>query len=218
MPKLIISIDGVVIKETQLTKDRTTIGRRPYNDVVIDNLAVSGEHAVIKIANGKAVLEDLGSTNGSFVNGRPVRTHDLANDDLIEMGKYKIKYLQTNGVSIQSGLAETHADSQPPTVRGVDSDYLTVPDSPELHGPRVRVLSGPSAGRELLLNKPVNTIGKRGLSVAAISRKAHGFELSHIEGGQVPAVNGISVDAGPIVLQNRDQITMGSVRLEYLDR
>ena len=78
MPKLIVSIDGVVVKEAQLTKDRSTIGRRPYNDVVIDNLAVSGEHAVSRMAGGSAVLEDLGSTNGTYVNGKAVKQHALA--------------------------------------------------------------------------------------------------------------------------------------------
>ena len=72
MPKVIVSIDGVVIKEVQLTKDRTTLGRRPYNDIVIDNLAVSGEHAVIQIIDGEAVLEDLNSTNGTNINGKAV--------------------------------------------------------------------------------------------------------------------------------------------------
>ena len=73
MPKMIVSIDDVVIKEVQFTKDRTTLGRRPYNDVVIDNLAVSGEHAVILMSGSEVTLEDLGSTNGSYVNGRAIK-------------------------------------------------------------------------------------------------------------------------------------------------
>jgi pSer/pThr/pTyr-binding forkhead associated (FHA) protein len=70
MPKMIVSIDGVVIKEVQLTKDRTTLGRRPYNDIVIDNLAVSGEHAVLQMTGSEVHLEDLNSTNGTYVNGK----------------------------------------------------------------------------------------------------------------------------------------------------
>ena len=79
MPKMIVSIDGVVIKEVSLVKDRTTLGRRPYNDIVIDNLAISGEHAVLHMIDGSVYLEDLNSTNGTFVNGRPTRRQVLRN-------------------------------------------------------------------------------------------------------------------------------------------
>ena len=93
MPRMIVSIDGVVIKEMQLTKERTTLGRRPYNDIVIDNLAVSGEHAVLHMVGHDVEIEDLGSTNGTFVNGQPVKKHFLKNGDTIELGKYRLKYV-----------------------------------------------------------------------------------------------------------------------------
>ena len=79
MPKMIVSIDGVVIKEVQLTKDRTTLGRRPYNDIVIDNLAVSGEHAVLQMSGADVFLEDLNSTNGTYVNGKAIKKQQLIN-------------------------------------------------------------------------------------------------------------------------------------------
>ena len=93
MPKMIVSIDGVVIKEVQLSKDRTTLGRRPYNDIVIDNLAVSGEHAVLQMSGNEVYLEDLNSTNGTYVNGKAVKKQLLQNSDTVEIGKYKIKYI-----------------------------------------------------------------------------------------------------------------------------
>src|SRR3954468_24427388 len=93
MPKMIVSIDGVVIKEVQLTKDRTTLGRRPYNDIVIDNLAVSGEHAVLQMTGAEVYLEDLNSTNGTYINGKAVKKQLLQNNDTVEIGKYKIKYI-----------------------------------------------------------------------------------------------------------------------------
>ena len=209
MPKLIVAIDGVVIKEAQLTKDRSTIGRRPYNDVVIDNLAVSGEHAVIQMAGNEAVLEDLGSTNGTFVNGRAVRKQTLTDGDVIEIGRCAVRYLAHAGAA--------PVDATAPEVEGLESDLAALPLPPAGHGARVRVLSGVSSGRELWLTKPVTTIGRRGFSVAAIRRNAHGFELAHVEGAHIPSVNGVSVEGGPIGLQNRDQIVMGAVRLEYLD-
>ena len=93
MAKLILSMGGLVLKEIPLSKDRTTIGRKPHNDIQIDNLAVSGEHAVIVTVLADSFLEDLGSTNGTFVNGKTVKKHFLQNNDVIELGKYKLKYM-----------------------------------------------------------------------------------------------------------------------------
>jgi pSer/pThr/pTyr-binding forkhead associated (FHA) protein len=93
MAKLILSMDGLVLKEISLTKERTTIGRKPHNDIQIDNLAVSGEHAVIVTILNDSFLEDLGSTNGTVVNGSPIKKHFLQNNDVIELGKYKMKFV-----------------------------------------------------------------------------------------------------------------------------
>jgi pSer/pThr/pTyr-binding forkhead associated (FHA) protein len=93
MAKLILSMDGLVLKEIPLTKERTTIGRKPHNDIQIDNLAVSGEHAVIVTILNDSFLEDLGSTNGTVVNGNPIKKHFLQNNDVVELGKYKLKFL-----------------------------------------------------------------------------------------------------------------------------
>src|SRR5664279_1848404 len=93
MGKLVVSLDGVVIKEVQITKDKTTLGRRPYNDIVIDNLAISGEHAVLQMLGTEVYLEDLNSTNGTYVNGKAAKKQLLQNGDSVEVGKYKIKFV-----------------------------------------------------------------------------------------------------------------------------
>src|SRR6478736_6196715 len=93
MAKLTLSLDGMVIREDPLTKERTTIGRKPHNDLVIDNLAISGEHAMIMTILNDSFLEDLGSTNGTLVNGQPIKKHFLQNSDVVELGKYKLKYV-----------------------------------------------------------------------------------------------------------------------------
>lgn len=93
MPKLILSMDGLVLKEVELAKERTTIGRRPHNDIVIDNLAVSGEHAVLITILNDSFIEDLGSTNGTTVNGQPIKKHFLQGNDTVELGKYKLKFV-----------------------------------------------------------------------------------------------------------------------------
>jgi len=93
MAKLILSLDGMVIREYPLTKERTTIGRKPHNDIVIDNLAISGEHAMIMTILNDSFLEDLGSTNGTVVNGNAIKKHFLQNNDVVELGKYKLKFI-----------------------------------------------------------------------------------------------------------------------------
>ena len=93
MAKLILSMDGLVLKEIPLTKERTTLGRKPHNDIQIDNLAVSGEHAVIVTILNDCFLEDLGSTNGTLVNGNAVKKHFLQNNDVVELGKYRLKFV-----------------------------------------------------------------------------------------------------------------------------
>ncbi len=92
MAKLILSVDGQVLKEFPLSKERTLIGRKPHNDIQIDNLAVSGEHAAIITILNDSFIEDLGSTNGTMVNGKPIKKHFLQNNDVVEIGKHKLKY------------------------------------------------------------------------------------------------------------------------------
>ncbi|MBH1966350.1 MAG: FHA domain-containing protein [Comamonadaceae bacterium] len=192
MPRLIVSIDGVVVKEVLLNQSRLTLGRRPHNDVVLDQLAVSGEHAVIVSEAGQVVLEDLGSTNGTYVNGIPVVRRVLVGGDEIDIGKCRVKYL----------------DEIASSEEGFPSGRLA---------PRIKVLSGTAVGRELLLTKTLTTIGKPGVSVASITRRSYGFELAQLDGVESPSVNGVTLDGGPIVLKNNDIISVGGVRLEFVD-
>lgn len=227
MAKLLVSIDGVIVKEVLLTKARSSLGRRPYNDIVLDHRAVSGEHAMITLSGDSAAVQDLGSTNGTFVNGRPIRKQALEHDDLIEIGRYRLQFLSEHSASGPASLipesvfpVSESADSETPLsfISGLDSDFPVDAGDIEPRHPRLRVLSGSIAGREIRLTKPVTTLGKRGVSVAAIKRGPHGFELSHVDGAQAPAVNGVSAADGPIALQNRDQITIGNARIEYTDQ
>lgn len=91
--KLVLSMDGLVLKEIPLNKQRISIGRKPHNNVQIDNLAISGEHCVVVTILDNSFLEDLNSTNGTYVNGQPIKKHVLTNRDVIELGKYRLKYL-----------------------------------------------------------------------------------------------------------------------------
>jgi pSer/pThr/pTyr-binding forkhead associated (FHA) protein len=88
MAKLILSMDGLVLKEIPLSKERTTIGRKAHNDIQIDNLAVSGEHAVIVTILNDSFMEDLGSTNGTLVNGERIDgPMPLRSGDVVQFGR-----------------------------------------------------------------------------------------------------------------------------------
>lgn len=88
---LIISLDGSVIEEVPLVKSRTTLGRRLYNDIVVDSLTVSGEHAVFHLVGNEVQLEDLNSTNGTYINARAIQKRPLEPEDLVEIGEYRMR-------------------------------------------------------------------------------------------------------------------------------
>jgi pSer/pThr/pTyr-binding forkhead associated (FHA) protein len=219
MPKMIVSIDGVVIKEVQLTKDRTTLGRRPYNDIVIDNLAVSGEHAVMQMTGNEVYLEDLNSTNGTYVNGKAAKKQLLQNNDTVEIGKYKIKYVSE---AANSGFDKTMVikpgaampSSAPATAVGLTPQPAIAGASPAVTA-AIKVLSGAAAGREVPLVKVVTTIGKPGVAVAAITKRPHGFVVAHVEGTNKPTLNGSPIGAEPVTLKNGDLLELAGTQMQF---
>ncbi|WP_457282074.1 FHA domain-containing protein [Polaromonas sp. P5_D5] len=216
MPKMIVSIDGVVIKEVQLTKDRTSLGRRPYNDIVIDNLAVSGEHAVLQMTGNEVYLEDLNSTNGTYVNGKAVKKLLLQNSDTVEIGKYKIKYVNE---AAPAGFEKTmiikagSAGLVPPAPTG--SPVASTEAGTGLTA-AIKVMSGAAAGREVALVKVVTTIGKPGVAVAAITKRPQGFVVAHVEGTGKPTLNGAPIGAEPVVLKNGDMLELAGTQMQFV--
>lgn len=211
MPRMIVSIDGVVIKEVQLTKERTTLGRRPYNDIVIDNLAVSGEHAVIHMAEHEVEIEDLGSTNGTYVNAKAVKRQDLRNGDTIEVGKYKIRFLQeAEGQNFEKTMI-----FKPGMVPPVGAAARPVTAAPAPIAAVIRVMSGAAAGREVSLQKVVTTIGKPGVAVASITKRHQGFVLAHVEGPEMPLLNGASIGASPVPLKHGDRLELAGTEMQF---
>jgi pSer/pThr/pTyr-binding forkhead associated (FHA) protein len=235
MPKMIVSIDGVVIKEVQLTKDRTTLGRRPYNDIVIDNLAVSGEHAVLQLTGNEVFLEDLNSTNGTYVNGKAVKKQLLQNNDTVEIGKYKIKFInEAPGATfektmiIKPGTVPPLAKPAVPSAAAAATAKTTMPEASTgsvapaglgadgLVNASIKVLSGAAAGREVPLVKVVTTIGKPGVAVAAITKRAHGFVVAHVEGTNKPTLNGAAIGPEPVTLKNGDMLELAGTQMQFL--
>ena len=201
MPKIVISLDGVVLKEVQLTKDRTSIGRRPYNDVVVDHLAVSGEHAVVQMSGNQASIEDLNSTNGTYVNGKSVKKQPLSNEDVAEIGKYRIQYFDELR-TVPAGL--TMAASAASAASATAASAL------------LRVMSGVRPVREVALVKDVTTLGRPGVAVAAISRSPQGFVLAHVEGASRPLINGVPLAAQSMALANGDLIEVAGTQMQFV--
>ena len=225
MPKMIVSIDGVVIKEVQLIKDRTTLGRRPYNDIVIDNLAVSGEHAVLQMTGNEVYLEDLNSTNGTYVNGKAAKKQLLQNADVIEVGKYKIKFVNEGAeqgfektMMVKPGMLAGMAAAPVVAPVAPPSAYVAAVPEPVVAASRasIKVLSGAASGREVPLTKVVTTVGKPGVAVAAITRRQHGFVVHHVEGAGNPTLNGAPIGVDPVALKNGDLIELAGTQMQFV--
>ena len=234
MPTLVISIDGAVIKEVQLAKERTTLGRRPYNDIVIDNLAVSGEHAVLSIVDGTVIIEDLRSTNGTYVNGQPILRQTLNHGDLLDIGKYKIRFVQQQvSASSRSALAAiaaaVEATRPAPLAEDLPSQFSTQTPSgfdhtlpPSMAGlatrqAAIRMLNGNAAGREVPLVKVVTTLGKPGVAVASITQKHHGFVLVQLEGDALSLkLNGQEIGRRAMPLQHGDTVELAGTQMQFL--
>jgi hypothetical protein len=253
--KLILSIDGVVTNEYPINKERMTIGRKAHNDIVIDNLAVSGEHAAIVTILNDSFLEDLDSTNGLEVNGVVVKKHFLQPNDVVGIGKYHLKYLndQTSqttsadfektmilrapvkqaatvaGRTAESGPVNNQAGSNNSAdvemiektgafgaLRPVEAAQTAAPAAtPAPQAAAVQILTGPNAGKELDLVKNLTTLGKPGVQVAVLTRRPHGFFITHVEGANFPSVNGQVLGDKPHQINDHDLIELAGVKMEF---
>jgi pSer/pThr/pTyr-binding forkhead associated (FHA) protein len=225
MGKLVVSLDGVVIKEVQITKDKTTLGRRPYNDIVIDNLAVSGEHAVLQMVGADVFIEDLNSTNGTYINGKAIKKQLLTHNDTVEIGKYKIKYLVDEGNDYEKTMIiRPHASAAAGAQAGhsgVTSGFSGLPSAaqPSLaQSASIKVLNGAAAGREVVLTKVVTTVGKPGVQVASITKRPNGYAFAHVEGATKPSINGVPIVGESVPLRNGDVIELAGTQMQFISR
>jgi pSer/pThr/pTyr-binding forkhead associated (FHA) protein len=221
MGKLVVSLDGVVIKQVDLTKEKTTLGRRPYNDIVIDNLAVSGEHAVLQRVGDAVFIEDLNSTNGTYINGRAIRRQQLAHSDSVEIGKYKLRYL-AHDQSAPEPPRPPRAVPMPDFAHtaplpGAGSPF-PIPAATGFDMPvaTLRVLSGNAAGHEVMLTKIVTTVGKPGVQVASITRRPGGYVLTHVEGSARPGINGMPLQSDAMPLRDGDVIELAGTQMLFV--
>jgi pSer/pThr/pTyr-binding forkhead associated (FHA) protein len=233
MAKLVLSLNGAIQGEFELDQERFTIGRKPENDIQIDNLAVSGKHSMIITILDDSFLEDLGSTNGTYVNGKLVKKHALKDGDVIAIGKHELKYLNENAsddedefektmiikpgsasAAVAAAQAAENAGAAPePAPSGGASAPAAAGGMPL---GRLTVLNGPIAGKELELTKALITLGKPGTQVAVISRRPQGYFLTHIESNSgFPVVNGAEIGAKAYQLKDGDLLELAGIKMEF---
>jgi len=257
MARLILSLDGQTLAEYNMTKERYTVGRLPDNDIRIDNAAVSGHHSLLINILNDSFLEDLNSTNGTYVNGKLIKKHALQHGDVITVGHHQLRYvddqaqqapedefektmvIQPSGqmekqVAQAARVADAAASAAaaeaarpapaasvakprrsfaPTTTQEVDESAV-----PALPLAKLQVLSGTFAGRELELVKTLTTLGRPGVQVAAITRRAEGYYIVHVESGKTegfPHVNGMAIGAQARKLQDNDVIQLAGVKMGF---
>jgi hypothetical protein len=217
MAKIIVSLDDNLIKVVPLNKDRMTLGRRPYNDIVVDNLAVSGEHAALQVIGHDYFIEDLNSTNGTFINEQKVKRQILKNGDTIEIGKYAIRYVQDGANSQSTGLSAGE-------ISVADDDEKSLEEKKPLFEQTkfaeayvaIKILSGASTGKELPLVKIVTTIGKPGEAVIAITKRPKSYMVAHVEGATRPSLNGVSFGIDAVPIKNGDLFELAGTAMQFI--
>ena len=235
MAKLVLLLEGGGTRDIALTKESMTIGRRPDNDICLPDPAVSGDHAQIVTLRSDSFLEDLGSTNGTFVNGRPAQKQLLRDGDVIDIGRERLVYLVEDDAVPDSGLyASLQRRSAAERARGGDrqgtpsgrgaevatsSSALTTPHAVStdlgLKLARLVVLTGPHAGRSVVLTKEVTSVGRAGVQVALVRRTPHGYVVAPVEGSTPPLVNGGEIDGAGTVLATGDVLEIAGARIEF---
>ncbi len=234
MARLILSLDGQVLAEYNMNKERYTVGRLPDNDIRIDNAAVSGHHSLIINILNDSFLEDLNSTNGTYVNGKLIKKHAMQHGDVITVGHHQLRYVETQagdnepdefektmiitpGSAIAAQAAQRAsavsalAGKVPPHAAGAP---VALPKA------KLQVLSGAFAGRELELNKGLTTLGRPGVQVAAITRRSDGHFIVHVDSGKegdYPLVNGTPIGQTARKLNDNDVIQLAGVKMGFFE-
>jgi pSer/pThr/pTyr-binding forkhead associated (FHA) protein len=255
MARLILSLDGQTLAEYNMTKERYTVGRLPDNDIRIDNAAVSGHHSLLINILNDSFLEDLNSTNGTYVNGKLIKKHALQHGDVITVGHHQLRYVDdqaqqapedefektmviqpsaqmekqvvqaTRAAEAAATAAAAREAPRPPPAAPARRPFnptatqeVDESAAPALPLAKLQVLSGTFAGRELELVKTLTTLGRPGVQVAAITRRAEGYYIVHVESGKAdgfPLVNGMAIGPQARKLQDNDVIQLAGVKMGF---
>ena len=242
MARLMLSLDGQVLAEYNMNKERYTIGRLPDNDIRIDNPAVSGHHSLIINILSDSFLEDLNSTNGTYVNGKLIKKHAMQHGDVITVGHHQLRYIDSQednasqeefektmvitpgsqgedrirrvGQAVDRAAANAAAAAAPRKPAVVAEAAVALPKA------KLQVLSGAFAGRELELTKALTTLGRPGIQVAAITRRAEGYYIVHVDSGKeddYPLVNGVPIGPQARKLADNDIVQLAGVKMGFFE-
>lgn len=209
MPQLIASVEGVKVKQIYLEHDRTTLGRKHHNDIVLDSLVVSGDHCVFEMHGiADVTIEDLGSTNGTYINGQMIKSRQrLQDQDCITIGNFNLQFLARSEHQPAGSAQETTAMSL---------SSLGFPGTSAVLQASLKLLSGTSSGLEVPLVKAVTTFGQPGISVVAISHRRDGYYVAHMGGKTLPTLNGKPIGQDAIALAHNDMLNMAGNEMEFL--
>jgi pSer/pThr/pTyr-binding forkhead associated (FHA) protein len=235
MARLVLSLDGQVMAEYNMNKERYTIGRLPDNDIRIDNAAVSGHHSLIINILNDSFLEDLNSTNGTYVNGKLIKKHALQHGDVVTVGHHQLRFVEddeaqdefektmviqpsSRPVEKVRAASEVAEKASPALSATGKSRALNDSSAAALKKAKLQVLSGAFAGRELELSKALTTLGRPGVQVAAITRRAEGYFIVHVDSGKdndFPLLNGNAIGAQATRLTDNDVIQLAGVKMGF---
>lgn len=227
MAKLYITDSTGNKKEVLLNKERITVGRHADNDIALNDKAVSGHHCVIITLMQDSFLEDLDSTNGTQVNGKQVAKHPLSNGDVISIGRNTLKYegaakadedeFEKTMIIKPGQMGAAFAPPPAPSMPAAPAAGAGTPTAPILG--KLKVNSGTSAGKELELSKALTTLGRPGVQVAAITRRADGYYIVHVGGAgggsKRPVVNGAEIDVQARKLAHNDVIELAGTQMTF---
>ena len=222
MAKLVVSQNGMVEGHYFLDKPRFTLGRMPNSDIYLNHPGVSNVHAVIITMSNDHILEDMGSTNGTLINGEKIDKHILQNNDVIELGCYQLKYVNQRANSDMDfdktmittvALTEHDQLSAQPMLATAVSSARAVKTSFPLGG--VKHLKGELAGQKNLISTPLKTFGRAGIQLLMISRRPPGYYVTHVEGRRTPRVNGKSIGTQAVLLNPHDRVEIQDMELEF---
>ena len=218
MPKLVLMHDGAVIREYPLDKERVSVGRRPSNDIQLDDQTVSGTHAIFLVLH-HVYVEDQNSTNGVLLNGKRVGKRQLEHGDIVRIGRHELKFIDDKAQDFERTViisAATMSTPVPaaPAAAGVSTPAPTLPTTPMV----VRIVSGPKNGTVIELKKPYTTLGTPGGEMAVIAKRGARFFLMPMQGtasSRPPSLNGKPLQAESQVLTLGDIIEVAGSRLQF---
>ena len=228
MAKLVLSMNGSVLGNYFLEKERFSIGRKPTCDIQINDQGVSKEHAIILTVGNDQILEDLGSTNGTHINGNGVKRQILQNGDVIEVGRYRLKFVNNKATPdmdfdktlMTPAFDRTKLSPEGATMEREDPANIAtaVANSRNVKTifplGAVRGIGGKLMGQEIELARAITPFGKLDGS-AIITRRPIGYFIIHVAGKKYPVVNGKPIGAEPFALDNLDQIEVGIEKLQF---